>query len=88
MAWGEAGIGLVHALVGWGLCGATMAISLAKTTVARALVIHAVAAPIIFALVSAFYFTSFAMFRSVLGTWLPFALIFASTYVVGRLMGV
>jgi hypothetical protein len=29
----------------------------------------------------------FTMFRSVLGTWLPFALIFASTYIVGRLSG-
>lgn len=118
MAWSEAGIALAHALVGWGLCGATMGISLAKTTVARALIIHAVAAPIIFALVSAIYFTSFGytgalttaggfvavvmvldvvvvamliqrefvMFRSVLGTWLPFALIFASTYAVGRLL--
>lgn len=27
---------------------------------------------------------SFAMFASVLGTWLPFALIFASTYLTGR----
>jgi len=26
---------------------------------------------------------SFAMFASVLGTWIPFALIFASTYVTG-----
>lgn len=26
---------------------------------------------------------SFAMFRSVLGTWLPFALIFVATYLVG-----
>jgi hypothetical protein len=31
---------------------------------------------------------SFAMFASLLGTWLPFALIFASTYFTGRfLMG-
>ena len=28
---------------------------------------------------------SFAMFASVLGTWIPFALIFASTYVTGLL---
>jgi hypothetical protein len=28
---------------------------------------------------------SFAMFTSLLGTWIPFALIFASTYLVGRL---
>jgi hypothetical protein len=109
---------MVHALVGWGLCGATMAIGLAKTSLDRALVVHAVAAPIIFGLVSAVYFTYFAyaaplatalgfvavviavdffvvalviqrdvsMFRSVLGTWLPFVLIFLSTYVVGGLI--
>ncbi len=28
---------------------------------------------------------SFEMFASILGTWLPFALIFASTYLTGRL---
>lgn len=27
----------------------------------------------------------FGMFRDMLGTWLPFTLIFVSTYVVGRL---
>lgn len=118
MSLGEAGIALAHAVVGWGLCGATMGVSLANTTLTRALIIHAVAAPIIFALVSAIYFTSFgytgalttaggfvavvivldvvvvamliqrdfAMFRSIPGTWLPFALIFTSTYLVGRLL--
>lgn len=84
----------------------------------RALIIHA-AAPLIFAVVSASYFSGFGylgalttaagflsvviamdaivvalliqheftMFKSILGTWLPFVLIFTSTYVVGRLMG-
>ena len=28
---------------------------------------------------------SFAMFRSPLGTWIPFALIFSATYLTGRL---
>ncbi len=117
MSIGQISITLAHALVGWGLCGATMGIGLAKTSLRRALIIHAVAAPIIFGLISAIYFTYFgyttvlvaavgfvavviamdffvvalliqrelAMFRSVLGTWLPFALIFASTYLIGRL---
>jgi hypothetical protein len=88
---------------------------MAKTTLRRALVIHAAAVPIIFAIVSAVYFTyfayssplitaigfvaivigmdffvvalliqrDFAMFRSVLGTWLPFGMIFLSTFIVG-----
>lgn len=117
MSLGQIGIAFAHALVGWGLCGATMGIGLAKTSLKRALVIHAVAAPIIFGVISTIYFTYFAytaplttavgfvgvvialdffvvalliqreltMFRSVVGTWLPFALIFAATYVVGRL---
>ena len=108
MSIGQLMIALVHALVGWGLCGATMGIGLAKTSVSRALAIHAVAAPIIFGFLSMIYFSFFAyttplqtaagfvaviitldffvvglliqrdlaMFRSVLGTWLPFALIF------------
>jgi hypothetical protein len=118
MTLGQVAIAVAHALVGWGLCGATMGIGLAKTSVDRALVIHAVAAPLIFALVSTVYFSTFGysnasvtaagfvgvviamdvvvvagliqreftMFTSFVGTWLPFALIFASTYVVGRLV--
>jgi hypothetical protein len=95
-----------------------MGLALSKTSVDRAVIVHAAAAPAIFALVSGIYFTyfgysgalgtaagflavvimdvfvvalliqrKFTMFRSVLGTWLPFALIFASTYIVGRLSG-
>jgi len=52
MSVSQIAIGLAHALAGWALCGATMAIGLAKTSLNRALVIHAIAAPIIFALVS------------------------------------
>lgn len=59
MTAGETSIALAHALVGWGLCGATMGIGLAKTSLNRALAIHAVAAPIIFAAVSAIYFSTF-----------------------------
>ncbi|MBH0200138.1 MAG: hypothetical protein HP497_12085 [Nitrospira sp.] len=29
---------------------------------------------------------SFAMFRSIIGTWIPFALIFAATYLTGRVL--
>ncbi len=34
-------------------------------------------------LVALFVEKSFAMFTSILGTWIPFALIFLSTYLVG-----
>ena len=103
------------ALVGWACCAAIMAIGLQVTTQSTTLLLHAIAAPLIFGALAAFYFTrfhytsplqtalvfmgvvivmdtvvvallllhSFAMFASVEGTWLPFALIFASTYLVG-----
>ena len=109
------GIVVVHALMGWALCGAIMFVGMAVTTPTRALAIHAVAAPIIFAAVSWVYFRRFGswsplgaasafvgvvvamdfflvalfveknfdMFRSVTGTWLPFFLIFVSTWCTG-----
>lgn len=109
-------ITLVHALAGWALCGATMALGMASTSISRALVFHAIAAPVIFFIVSWVYFTrfrywpplqtaaifvtfviamdffvvalliqkNFEMFRSFLGTWLPFLLIFLSSWLTGR----
>ena len=107
---------LIYAFIGWTLCGAVMFIFTAVTTELIALIIHAIAAPIIFAVVSSFYFKkydfttpletaalfvafvilldfivvallidrSLAMFGNVLGTWIPFILIFISTYYTGR----
>jgi len=107
---------LAHALVGWALCAATIGISMQLVSLLGALIIHAIGAPIFFALVSWNYFTRFhltsalktaaifvftvifldfflvalviqrslAMFASLLGTWIPFALIFGSTYLTGR----
>jgi hypothetical protein len=104
-----------HAVVGWGLCGATIGIGRKFTTLHNTLIAHAIAAPIIFVVVSAVYFCwfggtgpaataatfvaivifldvfviallvekSFEMFHSVLGTWLPFALIFLATWLTG-----
>ena len=106
---------LAHAFVGWALCFATIGIGMAVTTLQNALVIHAIGAPIFFAIVSLIYFRKFNftaplqtalifvsfvivvdfsivaflinrsldMFASLLGTWIPFALIFASTYLTG-----
>jgi len=106
---------LVHAFVGWALCGATMGIGMAVLPVHTALIVHAIGAPIFFILVSwnyfrkfnyttplqtAFIFTFFViavdffgvallvyrsleMFNGLLGTWIPFGLIFASTYLTG-----
>ncbi len=109
---------LAHALVGWALCDATIIIGFAVTSLDNALVVHAIAAPIIFAAVSLVYFRwfhytrpvttagifiafvvamdffvvallinrSLAMFTSLLGTWIPFALIFLSTWLTGTLV--
>ncbi len=111
------GVLLVHALVGWALCGSIIGIGRSVTTMENTLIIHAIGVPIIFSLISLSYFRffnyttplqtglifaglamlmdffvialfvekSFAMFASVLGTWIPFSLIFLSTYVVGRI---
>ena len=105
----------VPALLGWALCGATIAIGRAVTSLQNALIAHAVATPVIFGSASFVYFSgfhfttpletaiiyvslvialdfllvatlvekSYAMFASMLGTWIPFASIFASTYIVG-----
>jgi hypothetical protein len=109
---------LIHGLIGWGLCGATIGIGRTITTMDITLIIHAIAAPVIFGLLSWLYFSkfhyttplqtafiflgivvlmdggviapfvekSFTMFASLLGTWIPFALIFASIWLTGQLV--
>lgn len=101
--------------IGWALCGAIMGIGMNLMPLNKVLIIHAIAAPIIFGLISLFYFKKFSytaplktaiiftsfvmavdfflvalvinksleMFTSLLGTWIPFALIFSATYFVG-----
>ena len=108
---------LAHAFLGWLLCFATIGIGMAVTTMNNTLIVHAILAPLFFAVISYFYFRrfnftkplqtavifigfvmlmdffvvallinrSFEMFTSLLGTWIPFALIFLSTYLTGRL---
>lgn len=50
---------IFHAVVGWALCGATICIGRRFTTLRNALVIHAIATPIIFAIVSSVCFGLF-----------------------------
>lgn len=105
-------------LLGWALCGAVMFAGMALFDIQTALIIHLFAAPIIFTLISLFYFTKFTgttpmqtglifltivifmdfflvalvinrsldMFRSPLGTWIPFLFIFLSTYRTGMVI--
>ncbi len=95
-----------------------MFIGMSVTDLQTTLIVHAIGAPIIFTLISLFYFTkfnftsplqtaitffakvilmdffivaliinrSFDMFLSPLGTWIPFGLIFLSTYLTGLLI--
>lgn len=106
---------ILFAFLGWLLCFATIGIGMTLTSIQTALVIHAIAAPIIFTSLSLVYFRkynytspfvtaiifigfvvfmdffvvalainhSFEMFTSFLGTWLPFVLIFLSTFITG-----
>jgi len=53
---GKSIIMLAHAFVGWALCGLTMGIGTALISVSTTLIVHAIAAPIIFGLISLFYF--------------------------------
>jgi len=108
-------VAIAHGIAGWALCGAVMGLGMHLTTLHRALIFHAIAAPLIFAAISIFYFRrasslsplhaaivflatvaaldffavalaierSFAMFASLLGVWLPFLLIFLSSWLTG-----
>lgn len=105
-------------LLGWALCGAIMFIGMSFMSIETTLIIHAIGAPLIFSLISWFYYWRFQftspiqtaglflfivilmdfflvalvinksmeMFQSALGTWIPFALIFLSTYLTGLIM--
>ncbi|MHA2296412.1 MAG: hypothetical protein ACXAEU_14995 [Candidatus Hodarchaeales archaeon] len=55
----KAVIVVIHALIGWALCGATMIVGKSITSIDNALIIHAIAAPIFFSLISTFYYKKF-----------------------------
>ena len=110
---------LVHGVVGWAVCGATVAVGRQLVSMEVTLLIHAAVAPLAFGLLTWHHFKrfpgssargtalamvgivialdallvapvierSYAMFRSVIGTWVPFALIAAASYLAGRLAG-
>jgi hypothetical protein len=50
---------LIHAFIGWALCGAIMGIGPLFTTMRHTMIIHALAVPIIFGVVSYIYFKFF-----------------------------
>jgi len=53
-----------HALLGWALCGVTIAVGRAFTTLPRALLYHAVAAPVFFAAIAYSYAFWFGYLRA------------------------
>jgi hypothetical protein len=95
-----------------------MFIGMSVMSIETTLIVHAIGAPVIFSLISLFYFKRFGftsplrtaivfllivmfidfflvalvinksmeMFQSLLGTWIPFTLIFLSTYLTGVLV--
>jgi hypothetical protein len=105
----------LHTFVGWALCGAIVIVGRELTSIETTLLLHAIGAPIIFAVNSLIYFKkfnyttplqsaivfvslvismdffivalfierSFEMFASLIGTWIPFLLIFISVYLTG-----
>ena len=105
-------------LLGWALCGAIMFIGMSFMSIEKTLIVHAIGAPVLFSLISLWYFRKFRftsplqtaaifllivifmdfflvalvinksleMFQSLLGTWIPFALIFLSTFLTGLII--
>jgi hypothetical protein len=78
---------LAHALVGWAICGGIMGIGLALWTEQTTLIVHAIGAPIVFAIVSWVYFNKFA-YTSPLVTGLVFIglAIFMDAFVVSLII--
>ena len=48
---------VLYGLIGWALCAGVMGIGMAVTDLQTALIVHAIAAPVIFAAISWFYFS-------------------------------
>ena len=62
---------LAYTVVGWALCGATTDVGMAVTSPSTALIVHLVAAPVFFIVVSWVYFRWFS-FTSPLQTAMAF----------------
>jgi hypothetical protein len=107
---------VVYAVIGWGICGATIGIGRQIMSMDATLWVHAVVAPLAFGLLARHYSSrhvgvspaqtalgllgvvialdaflvapflerSYAMFQSVLGTWVPFASILVASYLASR----
>jgi len=52
----DAAVAITYGLLGWGLCGVTMSVAMKVASLEAALILHALAAPVIFTAVSLVYF--------------------------------
>jgi hypothetical protein len=78
---------VVHALVGWALCGAIMGIGLNIWKIQTTLIVHAIGAPIIFAGISCVYFKKFAYTTSLqTASFFLFFVVFMDFFVVSLLI--
>ncbi|MCP4725332.1 MAG: hypothetical protein GY863_09865 [bacterium] len=110
---------LLFSAIGWILCGLVMWTGMVLFSIETTLIIHLIAAPVFFIVLSLVYFRkfnhtsplytavffisavifldvfivsmliekNFDMFRSPIGTWIPFLLIFLATYFTGVRVG-
>lgn len=107
---------VIHGLIGWAICGATIGIGRQLLPMNVTLIVHALVAPVAFGLltwnhtrrfpessariialsmvgmvigldaglVAPVFERSYKMFRSVLGTWIPFTLILGASYLAAK----
>jgi hypothetical protein len=77
----------LHGFFIWGLCGVVMGVGMSTTSLNNALIIHAIAAPIIAIFISAIYFKKFN-FTSALQTAVIFVAIaiLADVFIVSMLI--
>ena len=76
------------AIVGWALCAAVIGIGMSLTTGENTLIVHAVAAPLIFGVLAAVYFRAFpdASVVGTAGAWLGIVMLLDLIVVAGLLL--
>jgi hypothetical protein len=76
------------AIVGWALCAAVMGIGMSLTTVENTLIVHAVAAPLIFGVLAAVNLRAFpnASVVSTAAAWLAIFMLLDLVFVAGLIL--
>jgi hypothetical protein len=78
---------LLHAAIGWALCGAIMGIGMSVTSIQITLIVHAIGAPVFFSIISIIYFKKFN-YTSPLNTaiWFMLTVILLDFFIVALLI--